>query len=466
MRWKGQDAGQQVGGGRRPAEADSGRADRGAGLPAGQAAGPGMVATSSSPPLHLPVRYMMLGLAGFVVFGVVLAAEAFRLGRDDATVPGVVALTHLLTLASLLSFVMGAVYQLTTVAFLIRLASERAACINFWLYAVSIAGLIPAMAAWWLPGLMVFGTLASVAVIVYAAIVGVTLRRTRVGGPMRLFVLAAHVHLVLAVVAAWLIILAAAGTGALARWYLPLLATHILLAAGGFFTFLVMGFTGKLLPMFTLAHGYPQYRPRWLFWLAETALWTLITAAWTSWRVLWWLGGAAALVVFLWFGLSVWSMLRHRMRKRIEPPVQSAVAAACAGGAGALWLLGQVAARGGSAVWQSVTGFYLLGWVAWTLMSYAYKIVPFLVWTHRHSKRTGSGRPVLIADLLPPARSRPALWGFAAGVVMLTASSLCAWPPGVAVGALAVAAAVIGFAWQLLGVLDIRTTAKEWMARD
>ncbi|WP_029422916.1 hypothetical protein [Alicyclobacillus macrosporangiidus] len=98
------------------------------GMPAG---GPGGVVTSQSPPFTVPMRYMLLGMAGFVLFAFDLAAQSIHLSGGGALLPAVIALTHLLTLGSLLSFIMGAVYQLATVAFLIPIASERSARLNF-----------------------------------------------------------------------------------------------------------------------------------------------------------------------------------------------------------------------------------------------------------------------------------------------------------------------------------------------
>ncbi|MCL6548623.1 MAG: hypothetical protein K6T30_06905, partial [Alicyclobacillus sp.] len=174
---------------------------------------PGGVTVSQSPPLTLPIRHMLLGVLGFAVFAVDLVVQAMHLGRGEATLPSVVALTHALTLGSLLAFAMGAVYQLTTVAFLTPLAAVRAARWNFWLYAVGVAGLVAAMAAWWGPGLLFFGACVTLALYLYAAILIATLARAQTGGAMRAFVLSAHVHLILAVTAAWLMILALTGRG-------------------------------------------------------------------------------------------------------------------------------------------------------------------------------------------------------------------------------------------------------------
>ncbi|MBX5436972.1 MAG: hypothetical protein IRZ33_07120 [Alicyclobacillaceae bacterium] len=452
---------------------------------------PGAVSVSQSPPLTLPIRHMLLGVLGFALFAVDLLAQSLSLGRGDALSPVVVALTHVLTLGSLLSFAMGAVYQLTTVAFLVPLASVWAARWNFWLYAAGVAGLTGSMAAWWTLGLTVFGTLTAVALYAYAGVVLATLARTQVRGPMRGFVLSAHVHLILAVTVAWAMILAVTGRGGpgLARWAMPLLGTHILLAVVGFFTFLVVGFSYKLLPMFTLSHGFSIRRQPWTLALSHTGLWLAVVGLWWggpggdgagasaaarpfAWAVPWAgpqildaIGALLGVAAFVNHLLDIRGILRKRMRKKVEPPIQAAIAAAAAGLLGALLaVLGFVWPRGVGA-WESAVTVYLLGLITGTVMSYGYKIVPFLVWTKRYSKQAGRDSTLRIADLLNPERARPVLAGFGSGVILLAiGTELGSWVVTV-LGALLVAAAVAVFVAEVIRVVDLRQAGREWSAR-
>lgn len=222
---------------------------------------------------------MMLGVLGFGLFALDLVAEATHLANAGAFLPSVVALTHLLTLASLLAFVMGAVYQLSTVAFLVSIVAPNIARINFWLYSISVVGLISSMATWWQTGLIVFGSLATLSLYAYAAIVILSLRRSKVGGAMKSFVVSAHVYLILGVSAAWLMILSLRVAG-LMNYMTDLLLTHIVFAMGGFFSFLAIGFTFKLLPMFTLSHGFETGRQKWTLLLAHVSLWAILAGVW------------------------------------------------------------------------------------------------------------------------------------------------------------------------------------------
>lgn len=432
------------------------------------AAGPSTgVTTSQSPPFAVPIRYMLLGVICFGLFAVDFAISSGSVAQGVPGAPRIIALTHALTLGALLSFVMGAVYQLTTVAFLIPIASVPAARWNFYLYLVAFIGLFISMARWWTPGLLVFGSCMVLAIYIYAVVLIVSLMRTKIRGPMFGFVVSAHVHLILAVSAALLLILSDTGlVPALGRWMGPLLASHILLAMGGYFTFLVMGFSLKLLPMFTLSHGFATHRHKWTLMLAHLSLWVVITGVWTHLNVLMWTGAVIGIAAFVSQVLSMREIVQKRMRKRLEPPIRGVVAAAAGGAVGLCLLVLRLVFAQGEAGWQGVVMFYLLGVVTLTVMSFAYKIVPFLIWSKRYSKSSGKGKPTLISDLIDLNQSWPVLVAFTVGMLVLTASAAGNWSGGVIGSCILVSLAIVAFCVQILRVLEPAKLGKELWEHD
>ncbi len=425
----------------------------------------GGITTSQSPPFSVPVRYMLLGILGFATFAVDLALQSAHLSQVSVMAPYGVALTHLLTLGSLLAFVMGAVYQLSTVAFLIPIRAVVVARWNFWLYAVGVAGLVASMAKWSAIGLAVFGSITTLSIYLYAIVVIVSVVRTSVRGPMQGFVLSAHAYLILAVTDALLMVLSFS-VPALAPIEGKLLLTHIVLAMGGFFTFLIMGFSFKLLPMFTLSHGYATWRQKWTLYASHVALWSLVAGIWTDAR--WLLGAGGAFGVFAlvnqWFDLR--GIVKKRMRKRVEPPMHAVVYAVVAGGLALLLLLLQVFLARGTTTWQSTVTFYLLGFVALTVMGYSYKIVPFLVWTERYSKKRVGGKSVIISDLINLNHALPVLVGFAVGFAVLAVSAAASFGIGLIVGAVATSLAVLAYAVQITIVMEPNKLGRELLERD
>ncbi|QSO52219.1 hypothetical protein JZ785_26365 [Alicyclobacillus curvatus] len=425
----------------------------------------GGLSNSQSPPFTVPMRYMLFGIVGFLVFAVDLALQSEQLGHGMPLEPSLVAVTHMLTLGSLLAFVMGAVYQLSTVAFLIPLSTVTSARWNFWVYAVGVIGLISSMIRWWIPGLVLFGSLVTLSLYAYVAIVLTSIRKTTVKGPVVWFVASAHVNLALAVTAALLLILSFVVVP-LNHVFQELLVTHIVLAAGGFFTFLILGFSYKLLPMFTLAHGFSTKRQPWTFAFAQIALWVLLIGVWAHVEMLIVVGGLFGMVTLVNQGLDFRGILQKRLRRRTETPMTTAVAAVWLAVVGMLGLVLVTFGTRGLPQWQGVVTFYLMGWVTLTVMSYAYKIVPFLIWTKRFSRGVEKGKTPLIKDMINVERARPVVVMFVLGLIIMAVSSAWQFAPGVTVGAALCALAVLWFCTQMVKVLQIRKLSKELMTRD
>ncbi|GLG02791.1 membrane protein [Alicyclobacillus hesperidum subsp. aegles] len=429
----------------------------------------GGISTSQSPPFAVPIRYMLLGVICFGLFAVDFAFQSLTFARGVPGTPNVVALTHALTLGALLSFVMGAVYQLTTVAFLIPIASVTVARWNFWIYLIGVVGLFTSMSRWWPLGLLVFGFVTVISLYLYCAVMLTSLVKTKARGPMFGFVLSAHVYLILAVSVAVLLVLADSGfVPALNLAIGQLIATHIVLAAGGFFTFLILGFSLKLLPMFTLAHGFSTWRQKWTLRLAHVSVWVIIAAIWVAIPILFWLGvicGLLTLIIHLW---DMKDIIKNRMRKKVEWPIWGVVSAVVMGSFGLCLFLLRLFWRGGEAGWQIIVMFYMLGVVTMTVMGFAYKIVPFLIWTKRHSRAqaTRQGKPILISDLIDVRRSRPVFIGLIAGIIAGTTAASVSWAPGVIGGCMVIGLAIVMFSVQMLRVLKLPTLRKELFRHD
>lgn len=419
---------------------------------------PGIV-TSQSPSYSLPMRYMLTAVIAFGLFALDLLVESVTLGKGVVFTPAVVALTHLLTIGVLLSFVMGAVYQLATVAFLIPIRFVSLARINYWAYLVALIGLWVSMRTWWVTGLMIFGTLAVLSLYVYIAIVISSVAKSPVRGAMRGFVQAAHIYLALAITFAWLMILSF-DKGVLASLMNEFLLTHILLAVS-FFTFLIFGFTYKLLPMFTLSHGFATHREKYTLILLHLTLWLLLAGVWLHVTALY---VAGALVGAAAFGLQVFDMremLKKRMRKRIEHPIRFVNLAPVLGGIVVLCIFAALAVQQPTGKWQGLIAFYLLGWIVLTVMGYSYKIVPFLVWTKRFGKKVGREKTPTIAELLNLEKSAWMFWVFLLGLVVSVFSLGFEMIPGAILGAALVAAAIVQYVMHMFHVLDLSKLPRE-----
>ncbi|QQE81000.1 hypothetical protein [Alicyclobacillus sp. SO9] len=411
--------------------------------------------TSHSPPFSLPLRYMLTGMVGFVLFAVDLVIQFPTLAAGTPSTAHVVALTHLLTLAVLLSFVMGAVYQLLTVAFLTPLRWLFAARVNYWAYVSGVVGLWVSMQLWSVSGLFWFGSLVTLTVLVYAIVIIGSILTSSVKGALRGFVFSAHVYLALAVVMAWLMLLSMK-TGFLEGQYMRILGTHITLAAGGFFIFLLIGFSYKLFPMFTLSHGFSTARQPYTLGLFQGSLWLLIAYIWLPSQ---WLFGASILAGLAGTGLEVLDlreMYKKRMRKRVDRPVLFVLTAVMLAAIGFVGFILFAFSSRTMAGWQDMVSFYLLGVIVLTVISYAYKIVPFLVWTYRYGKRAGKEKIPMMADLLNLNLSLWTYVPYLLGLALLLVGVAVTMEFIAMVGCLLLAASLFTFAGQMFYVLDLR----------
>ncbi|MCF8566381.1 hypothetical protein LLE49_16790 [Alicyclobacillus tolerans] len=422
------------------------------------------IVTHQSPEFSLPMRYMLTSVLGFGLFALDLLSESVGLGTGAALSPAIVALTHLLTLGVLLSFVMGAVYQLVTVAFLIPVRGVKLAKVNYYAYVVGVVGLWASMRGWFVPGLLGFGSLVVLSLYVYAGIILSSLAPSAVRGPMRWFVQAAHIYLILAITMAWLMV-ASFTFGILSSWYTELLATHILLAVS-FFSCLIFGFTYKLLPMFTLSHGFSTWRQNYVFYGLNAGIWLIVAGVWTRWLPIGILGAISATAAFVLQIFDVREMMKKRMRKKIEHPIRFTAVAVAFGATTSLLVFVFLASRSPQSVWQALVGFYLLGWVVLTVMGYSYKIVPFLIWTKRFGGQAGRDKVPTIAQLLDLDTSRLMFVAFLAGLVLLTISIGFTWKIGAVLGAVLLAIAIAQYLVHMVHVLDLRKLPKELKNHD
>lgn len=218
--------------------------------------------------------------------------------------------------------------------------------------------------------------------------------------------------------------------------------------------------------MFTLSHGFATHRQKWTLTLAHVSLWLSLVGVWTHWAGFMWAGGILGIGTFATQLVDMRGILKKRMRKKVEPPIRAVVTGVAAGILGSCLFLAQLAWRSGHVGWQSVVLFYLLGAVTFTVMGFAYKIVPFLVWSKRHSKGTTKGKRILISDLINLNRAWPVLIGFAIGLILLTGSSASLWTPGAIGGCVLIALAIFTFSVQIMRVIQPQKVVKELLDRD
>lgn len=365
------------------------------------------IRTENAPPAFLPLAFFVAAAAGLVGAFAVGAARPEDLLRHWAHNRTILTALHLFVLGWGTTLAMGAVYQMAPVVLHGHLHRPRLALAQLAVHVAGVAALVSGF--WWVRPRWV---LAGAVTVLGSALLFVT-------GLVRVLRTASYRHRVgtgMAVAAAYLVLTASWGlTLALSLrygWGLPLgrvIATHLILGAGGWFTVLIAFVSLKLTPLFA-AGSPPPPRPAG----AVLAALALVPAALVVSLLLLppaWSGPATA-------GLSVagaLAALGHaallwrtapRRRGRREPPVRFALAASVLFAAAAvLGALGpgtglvDLIRRPAAAV--AYAYFVLTGWVGTMTIGQLYRILPFVIWLQRFRRwKPGEQLPFLheIAD--------------------------------------------------------------------
>ncbi|GAA6731420.1 hypothetical protein [Thermus brockianus] len=194
------------------------------------------------------------------------------------------------------------------------------------------------------------------------------------------------------------------------------LAWHLLAGLGGVFLLSILGVGYKLLSMFTLTHGVDEGVLGLLLWAANLGLWGLALGERLGYGLL-----------LLAYGLALYDtyrILKHRMKRALDIGVRHYLA-----GLGFLGLA--LLALPFKPVWAAL--WFALGFVGLAVSGMLYKILPFLVWTHRYAPRAGKERVPLLKEMLPEGLGYLAGGLWAVGALLFPVLPQAAW--GVAVGA-------------------------------
>lgn len=170
--------------------------------------------------------------------------------------------------------------------------------------------------------------------------------------------------------------------------HLFILKTHILFGMCGWFSLLIMGFSYKMVPMFSLAHGFSMKLARYVYVFYVTGLIVTFISFFQDGRGPFAAGAGLLLTGFALFAYHIWTILQKRVKKKLDRPFQFALLAI------GIALILHTAAfllplSGNDHGMAIVIYAYVFGWIMFSIIGYLYKIVPFLWWTHRYSKKIG-----------------------------------------------------------------------------
>ena len=382
-----------------------------------------------------------------MVSGLVFAVAAFAFALAYAPsfldpvflTPRLLTITHLTALGWLTMVAMGALYQFVPVVLDVPIFSERLGKLQFYLYLAGVVGLAYEMGSGRMQAVAWPAALLVLAIGVFLYNMVRTLTQVQRWPLTGWYIVAALASLGLVVTAGFVLALNLI-LGFLPLSQLAFVEAHAHLAALGWLGMLVIGVSYKLTPMFALSHPFDEWRlGKPIFILLAIAVAGLFISLLLRLGTPALLGCALAAASAA--GLYAWdyaTMLRVRRRRPIDLTQRHNIAGVCCLLLAVLLGLALVVTPGDAAIHARLRLAYTVmalgGWIGLTTLGQLYKIVPFLVWTHRFAPRMGRERVPLLKDMYPLPLAAAGFVALGAGLVVATGGILTGWLPVVQAG--------------------------------
>jgi len=377
---------------------------------------------------RLPFYFIVTGMVGFVLYQAASLLTLTGWIGEELRGPSGWFHIHLFVLGWATMLAMGAVYQLIPVVVQTIVYSERLGYFHYIIFTTGLAGLLYGFIASQINWIAIGASAAFVGILSFGWNMYMTLRRAARWNAITISAACSIVYLVLTGLSGMLM-----GINFATAWWIDghdnLFGAHIWMGTIGWFGLLITGFSYKMLPMFYLAHNYST-KPQTIILLLWNAA-VIVGAAtfladgstWLIWFALLILTAAAAV-----YNVHLLRIRRSRHKRHPGSGIQWSVYCSIAfGSLLAVWLAVSVYSPDMLLHEDAIRiagWLYLSGWVSFTILSYASKIIPFLWWTYRYGKQAGKPGTPLMADMLSDKHVHVSLSAMAAGILLVTIGML------------------------------------------
>ncbi|WP_240510185.1 hypothetical protein [Virgibacillus profundi] len=382
---------------------------------------PGM-SMKSDTNVKLPLAFIIYALIALVVAQAILFFNNDLLLAGQFRLPDIWMGAHFLLLGYAVMIAMGAMYQLVPVAFLTPIWSQKLGYIQFIITAIGVT--LFAILLGVQPDNAIYGgILAIIGIIMFIIQMVQTILKQKNKNMMTYFVLGAITSFFLTIVAGFLLAwnISYGGIGS----HNTILASHIVLGVAGWFTLLIFGFSYKLVPMFSLSHGFSMKWAKPAFFTYIIGLILLISSFWLDFMFLETSGWLVLFIGFSFFVLDIKEILAKRIKKKLDKPFTFSLLAI--GNGLAIHLIAvllKVTGVDHPTIWSWLIFLYVMGWIIFSILGYLYKIVPFLWWTHKYSNKIGKEKVPTLKEMINEKVSVVLFVLFTVSVIGLTLGAL------------------------------------------
>lgn len=384
------------------------------------------IASAYSPPFRIVVKYFISATVSFVLMNFLLMINYNDVNGHHFQ-PKILSITHIATLGFITMIIFGAMFQLVPVVLEVKLFSTLLAEIQFWIYAFGVIGLVY---KFWYFGSELSFTLPAIflniAMFIFAFNIIASMIKVKNWNMTGTFLTAAIF---------WLIVTAIAGIllGVnLDHPYIKLnhlhyLKLHANVALIGWVTMVIMGVSFKLIPMFTLSHGYELTLAKWAFALINLGLlginWIMHYADTGTYNLIFGIVITIGLILYL---IQIYFIFKKRVRKKLDIGLKfSAVS---------FFMLGLSTLLGFSFLfieYENITnltlvyGFMIIvAYISTLIVGQMYKIVPFLVWYHKYSSKVGIEKVPMLKEMFSEKLAELNLYLMLVGIIISVLSFL------------------------------------------
>ncbi len=393
------------------------------------------LSTQNAPSPWVVLPHFIFGALSFLLATVVMILYAGDLVLPFHLNSKMLTLTHIMVLGFITMIIIGALYQLIPVVMEVKLYSEKIAKATFYLFAFGVIILI--INFWeatfgvgqnWL-WFEISGTIILVAVLLFLFNTLKSAAKSTIKNRGNIFVKTAIIYLLITVLLAITMIINFAHPF-LSVSDTDLLKMHMHLGLVGWFLFLVIGISSKLMPMFLIIHKLPEKRLDSSYYLLNGGL-VLLVASLSFYPEQWLLivSGLIMLAGVLFYLSFIRYAFKHRFRKNLDVGMKLT---AVAFGILAFVLLAGVVSLVVPGMWgllsiriEIVYGMsFVVGFLTALILGQTYKTLPFIIWLDKYQSKVGKQKTPLPQELYSDWVATLHMQTFIVGFVMLIAGEL------------------------------------------
>ncbi len=364
---------------------------------------PEQIAGKMSPSYKMVRKYFIASILGFAVLSFVMFIYA-GLIKGYHFQPVLLGLTHIATLGWITMIIFGALFQLVPVVLQVKLYSEKLAEVQFWIYLSGLTGMVLSFFKFDTFYLTIFASLVSLAMLLFIFNITASMMKVKEWNITGTYIAAALFYLLLTVVAGIMMALNLY-TPYFKTNHLEYLKLHAVLAFVGWVSMIIMGVSYKLIPMFSLSHGFSLNPARWVFGFINAGLILLIIEYHLPQRTIMLSSGAVLIAIGnLIFLYQVYLIMHSRVRRILDVGLTYSMVSF------GIMLIATL--LGVFLVFENfldpaylsklvlLYGYLILfGYFSLIIIGQMYKIVPFLVWFHKFSIKVGLEPVPMLKDM-------------------------------------------------------------------